>query len=52
MANFTGLPATAVPIGTDPDGLPIGVQVLAATHRDRTAIAVARAAHALIQARG
>ncbi|MGH6615355.1 amidase family protein [Sphingomonas sp.] len=42
IATFPGLPATAVPIGTTADGLPIGMQVIAAPHRDHTAIAVAR----------
>ena len=43
------LPATSVPIGTDPDGLPIGVQVIADTYADHTAIAVARLAHGVMQ---
>jgi amidase len=47
LATFPMLPATSVPIGTDPDGMPIGVQVIADTYRDHTAIAVARAAHDL-----
>ncbi|QNA84324.1 amidase [Sphingomonas sp. So64.6b] len=42
LATYPGLPATAVPIGTTADGLPIGMQVIAAPHRDHTAIAVAR----------
>ncbi|QNQ11596.1 amidase family protein [Sphingomonas alpina] len=42
IATFPGLPATAVPIGKTADGLPIGMQVIAAPHRDHTAIAVAR----------
>ena len=49
LATFPMLPATSVPIGTDPDGLPIGVQVIADYNRDFTAIAVARAAHALMR---
>jgi len=47
LASFPMLPATAVPVGTDPDGLPIGVQVIADMWQDHTAIAVARAAHRL-----
>lgn len=47
LATFPMLPATSVPIGTDPDGLPIGVQVIADLYADRTAIAAARAAHDL-----
>ena len=45
LATFPMLPATSVPIGTDPDGLPIGVQVIADLFADMTAIAAARAAH-------
>ena len=48
LATFPMLPATSVPIGTDPDGLPIGVQVIADLYADRTAIAAARAAHDLV----
>ncbi len=47
LATFPMLPATSVPIGSDPDGLPIGVQVIADLYADRTAIAAARAAHDL-----
>ncbi|MDB5677744.1 amidase family protein [Sphingomonas bacterium] len=42
LATFPMLPATSVPIGVDPDGMPIGVQVIADTFNDHTAIAVAR----------
>jgi len=49
LATFPMLPATAVPIGTDPDGLPIGVQVIADHNHDWTAIAVARAANTLMR---
>ena len=45
LATFPMLPATSVPIGTDPDGLPIGVQVIADLYADHTAIAAADAAH-------
>ena len=48
LAAFPGLPATAVPIGKDEDGLPIGIQVIAGHWKDHTAIAVARAVHALM----
>ena len=48
IATFPMLPATSVPVGTDPDGMPIGVQVIADTYHDHTAIAVARAAHDLV----
>jgi amidase len=35
------LPATAVPVGSMPDGLPVGLQVVAPFLHDRRAIAVA-----------
>ncbi|WP_066490511.1 amidase family protein [Sphingomonas sp. CCH9-F2] len=47
IATFPMLPATSVRIGTDRDGLPIGVQVIADLFADRTAIAAARTAHEL-----
>jgi amidase len=48
LATFPMLPATSVPIGTDPDGLPIGVQVITNMWRDHDAIAIARAMHDLV----
>ena len=42
------LPATSVPIGADPDGLPIGVQVITNMWRDHDAIAIARTLHDLV----
>jgi amidase len=47
LASFPMLPATAVPVGKDADGLPIGVQVIADLWRDHQAIAVARAVYRL-----
>lgn len=49
LATFPMLPATSVPVAKDANGLPIGVQVIAAANRDFTAIAVARAAHELVR---
>ncbi len=49
LATFPMLPATAVPVGEDPDGLPIGVQVITAHWRDHQAIAIARAVHGLMR---
>jgi amidase len=42
IANLTGLPATAVPIGRSESGLPIGVQILGPQLEDRTTIAFAQ----------
>ncbi|WP_328502995.1 amidase [Streptomyces sp. NBC_00457] len=47
--NMTQQPAATVPVGTDGDGLPIGMQILGARHRDDL---VLRAAHALYEAGG
>ncbi|XP_030753607.1 fatty-acid amide hydrolase 2-like [Sitophilus oryzae] len=41
IANALGLPATSIPCGFDKDGMPIGVQVIAAPYQDRLCIAVA-----------
>ncbi|WP_405742211.1 amidase [Streptomyces sp. NBC_01525] len=45
--NMTQQPAATVPCGLDRDGLPIGVQLIAARHADAL---VLRAAHALYEA--
>ncbi|MEV7198170.1 amidase [Streptomyces sp. NPDC093510] len=45
--NLTQQPAATVPCGVDDDGLPIGVQLVAARHADAV---VLRAAHALYEA--
>ncbi|NUS23052.1 MAG: amidase [Streptomyces sp.] len=42
--NLTQQPAASVPVGVDGDGLPVGLQLVAARHRDDL---VLRAAHAL-----
>ncbi|WP_328364022.1 amidase [Streptomyces sp. NBC_00445] len=47
--NMTQQPAATVPVGTDGEGLPIGMQIVAARHRDDL---VLRAAHALYEAGG
>ncbi|MEU9732044.1 amidase [Streptomyces sp. NPDC048002] len=44
--NMTQQPAATVPVGTDGDGLPVGLQLVAARHRDDL---VLRAAHALYE---
>src|SRR5207248_7567112 len=40
--NLAGLPVTQVPLGLNPAGLPLGVQVAAGPGRDALTIAVAR----------
>jgi Asp-tRNA(Asn)/Glu-tRNA(Gln) amidotransferase A subunit family amidase len=39
--NLLGLPVTQVPLGLNPDGIPLGVQVVAGMDRDDQTIAVA-----------
>jgi fatty acid amide hydrolase 2 len=41
--NLVGVPVTEVPLGLNPEGLPLGVQVAAAPDRDHVAIATALA---------
>jgi aspartyl-tRNA(Asn)/glutamyl-tRNA(Gln) amidotransferase subunit A len=43
-ANLCGLPAVAVPVATDTDGLPVGLQVVARTEATALAVATAIAA--------
>jgi amidase len=43
VATFPGLPAVAAPVGKDDEGLPIGVQIIAARYEDRMALAFASA---------
>ncbi|MFJ6565976.1 amidase [Streptomyces sp. NPDC091292] len=45
--NMTQQPAATVPCGLDADGLPVGLQIVAARHADAT---VLRTAHALYEA--
>ncbi|WP_406330280.1 amidase [Streptomyces sp. NBC_00203] len=45
--NMTQQPAATVPVGLAPDGLPVGLQIVAARHRDDL---VLRTAHALYEA--
>lgn len=41
FANACGLPATNIPCGLDRNGMPIGIQVIAAPYQDRICLAVA-----------
>ena len=41
--NLTGQPAASVPVGFDPAGLPVGLQVVGRRHADRMVLAAARA---------
>jgi amidase len=41
VANLTGLPATAIPIGFSPEGLPVGVQIVGPWLEDRTPLKLA-----------
>ncbi|MFF8425934.1 amidase [Streptomyces sp. NPDC016566] len=45
--NLTQQPAATVPVGADGDGLPVGMQIVAARHRDDL---VLRTSHALYEA--
>ena len=50
-ANLTGMPATSVPCGYDEDGLPIGLQVMAARGADALTLTVAEAWEAVFAPR-
>jgi amidase len=41
IANLPGLPATAIPIGLSPEGLPVGVQIVGPWLEDRTTLKLA-----------
>jgi amidase len=41
IAILVGLPATTMPIGKSPEGLPIGVQIIGGYLEDRSTIAFA-----------
>jgi amidase len=42
VATLAGLPATSVPIGMSPEGLPIGVQIVGPSFEDRTPLKLAQ----------
>ena len=41
--NMTGLPTSVIPAGLDPEGLPVGVQLMAGRWREDKAVAIAAA---------
>jgi Asp-tRNA(Asn)/Glu-tRNA(Gln) amidotransferase A subunit family amidase len=41
--NLTGQPAASVPVGVDPGGLPVGLQIVGRRHADRTVLAASAA---------
>ncbi|MFJ9249356.1 amidase [Streptomyces sp. NPDC101776] len=41
LATMPGLPATAVPVGLSPEGLPVGVQIVGPMFEDRTPLRLA-----------
>ncbi|MFY9488923.1 MAG: amidase [Solirubrobacterales bacterium] len=49
--SFVGFPAMSVPSAPSPDGLPIGLQIVAAPHAEATLIAVGRAIERGVNAR-
>jgi amidase len=49
LATFPNLPATSVALGTDVNGLPIGLQVIGDLYQDHKTIEIARLAHALMR---
>lgn len=51
LFNVLHVPATQVPMGLDPDGLPLGVQVIAGRNRDRHCLAVAEEIERVIHGR-
>jgi amidase len=48
--TVTGCPAISVPFGTTADGLPVGIQIVAAHGRDRFLLEVAAAFEAAVRA--
>ncbi|MDX1650476.1 MAG: amidase family protein, partial [Myxococcota bacterium] len=47
LVTMAWLPATVVPVGRTPEGLPVGVQIVGPWLEDRTTLAFARAVETL-----
>lgn len=50
QANVTGVPAISLPLGTDEQGLPVGIQVLAGAFQEEKLLAFARYLEQFVQA--
>jgi amidase len=48
LATIAYLPATVVPVGRTPSGLPVGIQIVGPYLEDRTTLAVARCIEELL----
>jgi aspartyl-tRNA(Asn)/glutamyl-tRNA(Gln) amidotransferase subunit A len=48
LANMAGLPAVAVPVGSEPGGLPLSMQVVAGSHAEGRALAIAARIEAVL----
>jgi amidase len=48
LATVAYLPATVVPVGRTPNGLPVGIQIVGPYLEDRTTLAVARCVEELL----
>lgn len=48
QANHAGVPAISLPSGTTPEGLPLGIQIMAGTGQDAALLAVARQVAAVL----
>jgi Asp-tRNA(Asn)/Glu-tRNA(Gln) amidotransferase A subunit family amidase len=43
VLSLSGLPVASVPCGLDPDGLPVGLQIVGRRHADHTVLAASAA---------
>ena len=42
LANLTGLPAISIPLGTNADNLPFGIQLISKSFDEQTLLSVAK----------